>query len=338
MNALTQRKIAKFKANKRGYVAFWLFCLVVLLSLPAEFIANDRPIVIKYKNNWYMPVLNDYYDSEFGGDFDTPADYKDPYIRKQIEANGWMLMPPIPWHYDTINYNLARAPSPPSSENWLGVDDQGRDVLARVIYGLRLSILFALTLSVISSAIGIIAGAIQGFYGGWTDLLFQRVIEIWHGVPVLYILIIIGSILEPTIYWLFLILLAFSWMDLVGVVRAEVLKARNYDYVRAARALGVREIVIMWRHVMPNAMVAALTFLPFIINGAITTLTALDFLGFGLPPGTASLGDLLAQAKANPTAPWLGITAVFALAILLSLLIFISEAVRDAFDPRKNAA
>jgi microcin C transport system permease protein len=245
-------------------------------------------------------------------------------------------MPLIPYHYTSINFAIPKAPAPPSSENWLGVDDQGRDVLARLIYGFRISILFAFILTILSSFIGIVAGAIQGYYGGLTDLLFQRFIEIWSGMPLLYLLIILASMVEPNFWWLLTILLLFSWMDLVGVVRAEFLRARNMDYVKAARALGVKEHTIMIRHALPNAFVATLTYIPFILNGSVTTLTSLDFLGFGLPVGSPSLGELLAQGKANPNAPWLGITGFLILAILLSLLIFIGEALRDALDPRKT--
>ena len=258
---------------------------------------------------------------------------------KLIEAKGWIVWPPIPFRYDTINYALpVPAPAPPSRVNWLGTDDQGRDLAARVIYGFRTSVLFGLALTLASSVIGIAAGAVQGYFGGWPDLLFQRFIEVWSGLPVLYLLIILASIVEPNFWWLLGLMLLFSWMALVGVVRAEFLRARNFDYVRAARALGVGNAVIMFKHVLPNAMVAALTFLPFIMNGSITTLTSLDFLGFGLPPGSPSLGEILAQGKANLQAPWLGITGFVVLAVMLSLLIFIGEAVRDAFDPRKTIA
>ncbi len=335
LSPLTRRRLNAFKSNKRGYVSFWLFLVLFGLTLPAEFIANDVPILVSYKGELYAPVLKAYPETSFDGYFETETNYRDPWVKEQIDANGWMLKPPIPYSYRTINYNIPTAPAPPSSENWLGVDDQGRDVLARLIYGFRLSVLFAITLTVISSAIGIFAGAMQGYFGGLTDLLTQRFIEIWSGLPILYMLIILASFVEPTFWWLLGLLLLFSWMDLVAVVRAEFLRARNFDYVRAARALGVRERVIMVRHVLPNAMVAALTFLPFILNGAVTTLTSLDFLGFGLPAGSPSLGELLAQGKNNPTAPWLGITAFMALATLLTLMIFIGEALRDALNPHK---
>jgi microcin C transport system permease protein len=271
--------------------------------------------------------------------FPTETVYRDPTVIKLIGEKGWMLWPPIPFRYDTINYDLpVPAPAPPSRVNWLGTDDQGRDLLARLLYGFRISVLFGLTLTALSSVVGILAGAVQGYFGGWTDLVFQRFIEVWSGLPVLYLLIILASLVEPTFWWLLGLMLLFSWMALVGVVRAEFLRARNFDYVRAARALGVRGRVIMVRHVLPNAMVAALTFLPFILNGSITTLTSLDFLGFGLPPGSPSLGEILAQGKANLQAPWIGLTGFFVLAVMLSLLVFVGEAVRDAFDPRKAMA
>ena len=277
-----------------------------------------------------------YSEVTFGGDFETEADYRDPYVLDLIQSKGWMIWPLIPYSYKTINYELPQpAPSPPSKENWLGTDDQGRDVLARVIYGFRISVVFGLTLTLISSIIGIAAGAIQGFFGGWIDLSFQRFIEIWSGLPQLFLFIILAAIIEPS-FWLILgLMLLFQWMSLVGVVRAEFLRVRNFDYIRAARALGVRDSVIIVRHALPNAMVSALTFLPFILNGSITTLTALDFLGFGLPVGSPSLGELLQQGKSNLQAPWLGFTAFLVVGIMLSLLIFMGEAIRDAFDPRK---
>ncbi len=336
LSPLTRRRLANFRANRRGYWSLWIFGVLLLLTLPAEFIANDKPIVLSYKGELYFPVFHAYPETTFDGDFETETVYDDPYIVYKIEQHGWMLLPPIPYHYSSINFDISRAPSPPGRDNWLGVDDQGRDVVARLIYGFRISVLFAVILTFFASLIGILAGAVQGYFGGMTDLLFQRFIEIWSGLPILYLLIILSSIVNPTFWWLLGLLLLFSWMDLVGVVRAEFLRARNFDYVRAARALGVPERTIMFRHVLPNALVAALTFLPFILNGAVTTLTSLDFLGFGLPMGSPSLGELLAQGKNNPTAPWLGITGFVVLAALLSLLIFIGEAVRDALDPRKT--
>ncbi|CAK0774218.1 putative oligopeptide ABC transporter membrane subunit YejE [Gammaproteobacteria bacterium] len=336
MNPLTRRRLANFRANRRGWWSLWIFLVLFNISLFADFIANDHPLLVHYDGRWYFPVLTAYTESTFGGIFETEANYRDPEVAKLIEEKGWMLWPLLRYSYQTINYNLpVPAPAPPSSENWLGTDDQGRDVVARLLYGFRISVLFGLILTLLSSLVGVAAGAVQGYFGGWVDLLFQRFIEIWSGLPVLYLLIILASLVEPNFWWLLGLMLLFSWMSLVGVVRAEFLRGRNFDYVRAARALGVSNLVIMFRHVLPNAMVATLTFMPFILNGSITTLTSLDFLGFGLPPGSASLGELLAQGKANLNAPWLGITAFVILALMLSLLIFIGEAARDAFDPRK---
>jgi microcin C transport system permease protein len=337
LSPINRRRLDNFKANKRGYWSLWLFLSLFVLSLFAELIANDRPLLLSYQQELYWPILQNYPETTFGGEFEMDADYKDPYIQALIhEQGGWLLWPPVPFSYNTINYNLAApAPSAPSGENWLGTDDQGRDVLARVIYGFRLSILFALVLTLISSVVGVVAGAVQGYYGGRVDLLFQRFIEIWSGLPVLFLLIILASIVETNFWWLLGIMLLFSWMSLVDVVRAEFLRGRNLEYVRAARALGLSNRLIMFRHILPNAMVATLTFMPFIFNGSLVTLTALDFLGFGLPPGSPSLGELVAQGKANLHAPWLGLTAFFALSLMLTLLIFIGEAVRDAFDPRK---
>jgi microcin C transport system permease protein len=337
LTPLTRRRLANFRANRRGFWSLWIFLALFAASLFAEFIANDRPLLVAYDSHFYYPVFVDYPETAFGGEFPTAADYRDPYVRQHIEERGWTIWPPIPFSYDTINYDLPTpAPAPPSAVNWLGTDDQGRDVLARLIYGFRISVLFGLTLTILSSVIGVAAGAVQGYFGGLTDLMFQRFIEIWSGLPVLYLLIILSSIVQPNFWWLLGIMLLFSWMSLVDLVRAEFLRARNFDYVRAARALGVANPVIIVRHVLPNAMVATLTFLPFILNGSITTLTSLDFLGFGLPPGSPSLGELLSQGKANLEAPWLGFTAFAVLALMLSLLIFVGEAVRDAFDPRKN--
>ncbi len=336
LSPIAQRRWNNFKANRRGWYSLWIFLIIFVLTLCAEFIANDKPLLVEYESSYYFPVFNDYPETTFGGDFDTATDYRDPYIAEIINENGRMIWPPIRYSFDTVNYALPQpAPAPPSGDNWLGTDDQARDVMARVIYGFRVSVLFGLTLTIFSSIIGVAVGAVQGYVGGWVDLIGQRFMEIWSGLPMLYMLIIMASIVEPTFWWLLGIMLLFSWMSLVGVVRAEVLRARNYDYVKAARSLGVNRWTILWRHVLPNAMVATLTFMPFILNSSITTLTSLDFLGFGLPPGSASLGELLAQGKNNLQAPWLGITAFAVLAIMLSLLIFIGEAVRDAFDPRK---
>lgn len=336
LSPLTRRRLQNFRANRRGYYSLWVFVGLFGVTLFAEFIANDKPLLVFYADRIYAPVFYTYPETTFGGEFATETDYRDPYVMELITDQGWMIWPPVRYSYETINYDLpGPAPSPPSLENWLGTDDQGRDVLARLIYGFRISVLFGLTLTLASSAIGILAGAVQGYFGGWIDLLFQRFIEIWSGLPVLFLLLILSSVVEPNFWWLLGLMLLFSWMALVGVVRAEFLRARNFEYVRAARALGVSNFTTIIRHVLPNAMVAALTFLPFILNGSITTLTSLDFLGFGLPPGSASLGELLAQGKANLHAPWLGIAAFIILALMLSLLIFIGEAARDAFDPRK---
>ena len=363
LSPLNQRRLRNFRGNGRGWWSFVLFMVLFVLSLFAEFIANDRPILVKYDGAYYMPVIRDYPETAFGGDFETTADYRDPYLRKLIaEKGGWMLWPPVHFSYSTHNLDLPTpAPSPPTwmltdaqckaaaerlgvsgcaglEMNWLGTDDQGRDVLARLIYGFRISVLFGLALTLVSSVVGVAAGAVQGYFGGWVDLLFQRFIEIWTSIPSLYLLLIISSVLVPGFWVLLGILLLFSWVSLVGLVRAEFLRARNFEYVQAARALGVGNFTIMVRHLLPNAMVATLTFLPFILSSSVMTLTALDFLGFGLPPGSPSLGELLAQGKANVQAPWLGLTGFFTVALMLSLLIFIGEAVRDAFDPRKTFA
>ncbi len=337
LTPLGARRLHNFRANRRGYWSLVIFLWLFGITLFAEFIANDKPILVYYDGQYYFPVLVSYPETTFGGDFPTEADYRDEYIVELIEEKGWMVWPPIPYSYDTIIYDLPTpAPSPPTWQNLLGTDDQARDVLARVIYGFRISVLFGLVLTVASSVIGILAGAVQGYFGGWTDLLFQRFIEIWSGLPVLYLLIILSSIFVPNFWLLLGIMLLFSWMSLVGVVRAEFLKVRNFEFVRAAQALGVSNTVVMFRHILPNAMVSALTFLPFLLNGSITTLTSLDFLGFGLPPDWPSLGELLAQGKNNLQAPWLGITGFLVVATMLSLLVFIGEGVRDAFDPRKT--
>ena len=336
---LTRRRLELFRANRRGYWSLWIFMLLFVASLGAELVANDKPLLVYYDGTLYLPMLKDYPETAFGGEFPTEADYRDPYVKKRISKRGWMIAPPVPYGHRTVAWDLPRpAPSPPERSHWLGTDDQARDVTARLIYGFRISVLFGLVLTFFSAIVGVIAGAVQGYFGGWVDLLFQRFMEIWSGLPVLYLLIILASVVEPNFWWLLGIMLLFSWMSLVGVVRAEFLRARNFDYVRAARALGASESAIMFRHVLPNAMVATLTFLPFILSGSITTLTALDFIGFGLPPGSASLGELLAQGKANLQAPWLALTGFFSLAIMLSLLVFAGEAVRDAFDPRKSVA
>jgi len=337
LSPIQRRRLQNFRANRRGYWSLWLFLILFGLSLMAELIANDSPLVISYQGELYFPIVQPISDETFGGFLPTEADYRDPFIASEINDNGWILWPPIPFSYNTINYNLnVPSPAPPSAVNWLGTDDQGRDVAARVIYGFRLSVLFGLTLTIASCIVGVIVGAIQGYYGGKTDLLGQRFIEIWSGLPVLYLLIILSSIVQPNFWWLLGIMLMFSWMGLVDVVRAEFLRARNFEYVKAARALGLGNRKIMFRHILPNAMVATLTFMPFILTGAITALTSLDFLGFGLPSGSPSLGELIAQGKANLHAPWLGISSFVSLSVMLTLLVFVGEAVRDAFDPRKN--
>jgi microcin C transport system permease protein len=362
LTPVNQRRLANFRANRRGYWSFWIFLVLFTVSLFSEFIANDRPLFIVYKGEILFPIFHDYPEEKFGG-FLAETDYRDAVIAKEINEHGFMLWPPIRYSYKTINRKLpVPAPSPPTwmlSEaqcraavfryekrqggtcrdiewNWLGTDDQGRDVLARLLYGFRISILFGLTLAGVSSIVGITAGAVQGYFGGWTDLIFQRVIEIWSSLPELYLLIIISSIIVPGFFVLLGVLLLFSWVRLVYVVRAECLRTRNFEYVNAARALGLSNMRIILRHVLPNATVATLTFLPFVLNGSITTLTALDFLGFGLPPGSPSLGELLLQGKSNLAAPWLGITGFVVIALMLSLLVFIGEAVRDAVDPRKT--
>jgi microcin C transport system permease protein len=360
LNPTNQRRLANFKANRRGYWSFWIFLVLFTLSMGAEFIANDKPLVVSYKGEILFPVLVDYPEEKFGG-FYADTDYRSEFIRDEINANGWMLWPPIRYSYDTANSNIPHsAPTAPfwlmskeercsgypqgvndpdcvlGNMNWLGTDDQARDVTARMIYGFRVAVLFGLALTIASAFVGVSAGAMQGYFGGWLDLLMQRFIEIWSSMPVLYILLIISSVLPPGFFVLLGIMLLFSWVGFVGIVRAEFLRARNFEYVKAARALGVGNWTIMFRHLLPNAMVATLTFLPFILSGSITTLTSLDFLGLGMPPGSPSLGELIDQGKRNLQAPWLGLTAFFTMSIMLSLLIFIGEAVRDAFDPRKT--
>jgi len=336
ISPLNRRRWQNFKANRRGYLSLWIFLALFVMSLLAEFVANDKPFLIYFDGEFYTPIFKAYPETAFGGPFETEAEYKDPFVQNRIHEKGWMIWPLVRYNHRTFVWDLPEpAPTAPNAEHWLGTDDQARDVVARLIYGFRISVLFGLVLTSISAVIGVAAGAVQGYFGGWTDLLFQRFIEIWSGLPTLYLLIILASVVEPNFWWLLGIMLLFSWMSLVGVVRAEFLRARNFDYVRAARALGATNTVIMYRHVLPNAMVATITFLPFILTGGITTLTALDFIGFGLPAGSASLGELLAQGKANLQAPWLGLTGFFSIALMLSLLVFVGEAVRDAFDPRK---
>ena len=364
LTPINQRRLAIFRQHRRGFWCLWAFLAIFGVSLCAEFVANDRPLIVSYKGEILLPVFQDYPEEKFGG-FAAHTEYRVKDIADEIEAHGWMLWPPIRFSYQTINYALPTpAPSPPTwlltpqqceaaairftkpgeqnrgcralEYDWLGTDDQGRDVLARMIYGARVSILFGLALTLLSSVIGVAAGAVQGYFGGWTDLLFQRFIEVWSALPHLYILIIISSVIAPSVMVLLWILLLFSWVQLVHVVRAEFLRARNFEYVKAARALGLNNLTIMVKHVLPNAMVATLTLLPFVLNGSITSLTALDFLGFGQPPGSPSLGELLLQGKSHTEAPWLGLTGFLCIASILSLLIFIGEGVRDAFDPRKT--
>jgi microcin C transport system permease protein len=360
VSPLNQRRWQNFKSNRRGYWSLWIFMILFILSLFAEFIANDRPLLASYKGELLFPVVVDYPEEKFGG-FLAVTDYRDPFIQEEIEEHGWIVWPPIRYSYRTVNNEIpTAAPAAPSwmfSEevrcsryfdgvddpnctvgnwNWLGTDDQARDVLARVIYGFRISVLFGLILTAASAVIGVSAGAVQGYFGGWTDLLFQRFIEIWSAIPVLYLILIIAAVLPPGFFVLLGIMLLFSWVAFVGVVRAEFLRARNFEYVNAARALGVSNATIMARHLLPNAMVATLTFMPFILSGSVATLTSLDFLGFGLPVGSPSLGELLAQGKNNLQAPWLGITGFVSISVMLTLLVFIGEAVRDAFDPRKT--
>ena len=363
LSPLNQRRMENFKANRRGFWSLWIFLALFFLSLMAEFLANDRPILVRFKGEFYIPIFQSYPEEVFLGDFGflPTTDYKIVEIREAIEENGWAIWPPVRYSYRSVNTEIPEpAPSKPSwlydpearcanypdgvndpaciigNWNWLGTDDQARDVLARVIYGFRVSVLFGLILTGFSAVIGVSAGAVQGYFGGWTDLLFQRFIEIWSSMPVLYILLIMAAVLPPGFWVLLFIMLLFSWVGFVGVVRAEFLRARNFEYVNAARALGVGDVAIMFRHLLPNAMVATLTFLPFILNGSITTLTSLDFLGLGLPPGSASLGELLAQGRNNLQAPWLGLSGFVVISLMLSLLIFVGEATRDAFDPRKT--
>ncbi|ERM57457.1 MULTISPECIES: ABC transporter permease [Vibrio] len=336
-NPLAEARWLRFKANKRGFISLWIFTILFGLSLFAEIIANDKPLLVSYDNQWFVPVINEYSETEFGGEFETEADYKDPYVIELIEDNGYIVWPIIPFSYDTINFDISGAvPSEPDSVNWLGTDDKGRDVLARIIYGFRISVLFGFILTIVSSVVGVVVGATQGYYGGWVDLFGQRFIEVWSGMPTLFLLIILSSFIEPNFWWLLGIMVLFSWMSLVGIVRAEFLRCRNFDYVRAAQAMGVDDKRIMLRHMLPNAMVASLTMMPFILSGSVTTLTSLDFLGFGLPAGSPSLGELLAQGKANLQAPWLGISAFVVLSLMLTLLVFVGEAVRDAFDPHQQ--
>jgi microcin C transport system permease protein len=336
LSPITRRRFQRFFANRRGTWSLAVFAVLFFVSLFAELIANDQPILVRYDGAFYFPIFKSYPETTFGGEFTTQADYKDPEVAKLIDAKGWMLWPAIPYSYDTMAKDLGQpAPSPPSWRHLLGTDDQARDVLGRLVYSFRISVLFGFLLTILGSLLGIIAGAVQGYFGGLTDLLFQRFLEIWSSMPVLYLLIIMASFIEPGFWSLLGIMLLFGWMGLVGLVRAEFLRGRNFDYVRAARAMGMLDVRIMFRHILPNAMTASLTFLPFILAGSVTTLTSLDFLGFGLPVGSPSLGELLLQGKNNLNAPWLAFTGFAILALMMSLLVFIGEAVRDAFNPRK---
>ncbi|MFH8135091.1 microcin C ABC transporter permease [Pantoea osteomyelitidis] len=337
LSPVNQARWQRFRYNRRGYWSLWIFLIIFLLSLCAELLANDKPLLVHYQQRWYVPLLINYSESDYGGPLATAADYQDPWLKQRIAQHGWALWAPIRFSDSTINFATeVPFPSPPSRQNWLGTDANGGDVLARLLYGTRISLLFGLLLTLFSSVTGIVVGAVQGYFGGKTDLIGQRIIEVWSGMPSLFLLILLSSVIQPGFWWLLLVTVVFGWMSLVSVVRAEFLRTRNFDYIRAAQALGVSDTRIMLRHMLPNAMVATLTFLPFILCGSITTLTSLDFLGFGLPVGSPSLGELLLQGKNNLQAPWLGLSGFFALAILLSLLIFIGEAVRDAFDPAKG--
>ena len=336
MSPLMQERIKRFKQNRLGFWCFIIFIIIFVLSLMSELIANDKPLIVRYQQSYYFPIIQNYPETTFGGVFETETDYKDPAVQQLIDAKGWSIWPLIPFSYQTPNLDLAvPVPSPPTVQNWLGTDDQGRDVLARILYGLRVSLLFGFALTFFSALLGIFVGAIQGYYGGWIDLIGQRLLEVWGGLPMLFMVMILVSMFTPSVYWLFLIMLLFGWTALVGLVRAEFLRARNLDYVRAARALGVKDRTIIFRHILPNAMSSSLSQLPFMLTANITALTALDFLGYGLPPEAASLGELLLQGKNNLTAPWLAMSGFFTLALVLSLLIYVGEATRDAFDPRR---
>ena len=332
-----QRKLARFKQNKRALYALIIFAICFAVSLFANFIANDKPLILEYKGKYYFPIFQTYTDKDFGGDFPTPADYKDPFIIQNIQQNGWMLMPIIPFSFNTVDYDLnVPTPSAPSVRHWLGTDDEGRDIVARILYGFRLSVIFSVLLTGISSVIGIIAGAIQGYFGGKIDLFFQSFMEIWETLPQLFIIIIIASIFMPSFWSLLIILIAFSWLSLTGLVRAEFLRTRNMEYVKAAKSMGASDWRIIFRHILPNAVVASITYIPFLLAEGITALTALDFLGLGLPAEYPSLGDLVRQGKDNLQAPWIGLSIFIVLSTLLSLLIFMGEGIRDAFDTRKN--
>ena len=335
MSSLMQARWQRFKQHTLGFSCFIIFSAIFIISLGAELIANDKPLLVKYDHAFYLPILKSYPETTFGGVFETEAEYKDPAVQQLIAEKGWAIWPIIPFSYQTPNFELAEpVPSPPSVQNWLGTDDQGRDILARILYGLRISLLFGFALTLLSAALGILAGAIQGYYGGWIDLIGQRILEVWSGLPMLFMVMVLVSLFSPSIYWLFLIMLLFGWTTLVSMVRAEFLRARNLEYVWAAKSIGAGDGRIMFKHILPNVIGSSLSQLPFMLTANITALTALDFLGYGLPPDSASLGELLLQAKNNLNAPWLALSGFFSLAIVLSLLIYMGEAVRDAFDPR----
>ncbi|MCX5466301.1 ABC transporter permease [Acinetobacter nematophilus] len=337
MLPIMRARLDKFKQNRWGFACFILFMTLFVVSISAEFIANDKPVLVKYDQHYYMPVFKAYPETTFGGVFETEADYRDPVVQQLIDEKGWTIWPLLRYSYQTPNLDLAvPVPSPPTTQNWLGTDDQGRDVLARILYGLRISLLFGFALTLFAAFLGIAVGAIQGYYGGWVDLIGQRILEVWGGLPTLFMVIILVSLFTPSVYWLFLIMLIFGWTELVGLVRAEFLRARHLDYVQAARALGVTDSVIIFRHILPNVVSSSLSQLPFMLTANITALTALDFLGYGLPPDAASLGELLLQGKNNLDAPWLALSGFFTLALVLSLLIYIGEATRDAFDPKRQ--
>lgn len=332
-----QARIQRFKRNRLGVFSFILFGVIFLACMGANVIANDKPIAVKYQNHWYFPIVKAYPETTFGGVFETETNYQDPVVKALINADGYMIEPLIPFADQTPSVTRSVPfPAPPNAVNWLGTDDQGRDVLARVLYGLRVSLLFGLALTLAGSLIGIIVGAVQGYFGGWTDLVGQRLMEVWGGLPQLFMIIILVSLFSPSVFVLFGLMLLFGWMGLVGLVRAEFLRARNFDYVRSARAMGVRDSKIMFRHILPNAMSSSLSQLPFILTANITALTTLDYLGYGLPAGSPSLGELISQGKGNLDAPWLALAGFFSLTVVLSLLIFIGEALRDAFDPRQS--
>ena len=337
LSQISKDRWLRFKSNKRAYWSLWLFSIFFVLCLFSELLANDKPLLVRYDGSFYVPVFNEYSEQEFGGEFELEADYRDEYVQELINEKGWMLWPVISYHYSTINYDLpSPAPSAPTADNLLGTDDRGRDVLARILYGFRLSVLFGFLVTVVAAFIGVFLGAIQGYYGGWVDLGLQRVMEIWGGMPQLFMLIILVNIITPNVWWLAAITILFGWMSFVGVVRAEFLRGRNFEYVMAAKSMGMTDMRLIFKHILPNAVVATTTMMPFTLSGSVTILTSLDFLGFGLPPGSPSLGELLAQGKANLHAPWLGFSAFGSLGVILITLVFIGEGVRDAFDPRAS--